>query len=86
MPPVGRHTCQTVGEQGEPKEVDDKRINVSISIGEPTALGYVVTLLYPVVVGAPTGTDREIRLPPNQTPPPKPRPYYPRQENFWIIL
>ena len=70
--PVGGHTCITAGERSEPAVVDHKRINVSVPVGGPTATngsspnrevrgkttGQVQQLVvYPVVVGPPTGTD-----------------------------
>ena len=38
--PVGGHTCITAGEQGEPEVVLYERINLSVPVGGPTALGY----------------------------------------------
>ena len=38
--PVGGHTCITAGEQGEPAVVLYERINLSVPVGGPTALGY----------------------------------------------
>ena len=61
--PGGGHTCLTAGEQGEPAVVLYERINLSVPVGGPTAPGYVqIALTYPVVVGPPTGTDRETQL------------------------
>ena len=77
LPPVGRHTCPTAGERSEPAVVDYKRMNVSVPVGGPTATngrsqnrevrgkttGQVQQLVvYPVVVGPPTGTDRKTQL------------------------
>ena len=61
--PVGGHTCITTGEQGEPAVVLYERINLSVPVGGPTAPGYASNrLTNPVVVGPPTGTDRETQL------------------------
>ena len=74
--PVGEHTCLTAGERSEPAVVDYKRMNVSVPVGGPTALGYTInynlSCCIPlssqsrqqplVVVGPPTGTETFIRL------------------------
>ena len=76
--PVGGHTCLTAGEQGEPAVVLYERINLSVFVPllggraknlrrgyqeDPQHLDLLqITLSYPVVVGPPTGTDRETRL------------------------
>ena len=76
--PVGGHTCITAGEQGEPAVVLYERINLSVFVPllggraknlrrgyqeDPQHLDMLqIALTYPVVVGPPTGTDRETQL------------------------